>query len=184
MIRTSALSLLFIVLLFGCSRDPYRKYLGLWERTGKPGHLVLEIKRDGEVILLNHNALFEQHDLFGRRKSPSVLAQNNGQLSIAGGFGGAPLGLSGDDDLLVMDERYKRVEPQRLDELRAEIAAEEKAETENRERCKKLDAERHKERAAVPDKRWDEAVAKRQEIDARFQEQAKLIPDCHIYGAW
>ena len=177
-------TLFLLFVLLGCSRDPYKKYLGLWERVDKPGHVVLEIKRDGETIVLDQNALIEQHDLLGNPKGPTVLAQNNGQLSIAGGFGGMPLGLGGDDSLLVMDERYKRIEPERLDGIRAEIAAEKKAATENKERCKKLDAERHQARAAVPDKQWDQAMAKRQEIDARYQEQAKLIPDCHIWGAW
>jgi hypothetical protein len=186
MIRSLLMVLFLSVIVVGCSRDPYRKYLGLWERVDKPGHVVLEIKRDGETVLLNHNALAELHDLLGHPKAPSVLAQNNGQLAIATGFGGAPLGLSGDEDfLLVMDERYKRVEPKRLDEIREEIAAEKKAAAENKARCEKLDTERKKEREAVSGKSWsDQAIAQRQAIESRYQEQAKQIPDCHLWGMW
>ena len=188
MIRLLWVSLMFCVATTGCSRDPYQKYLGLWERVGAlGGHQVLELKRDGETIVFNDNVLVDR-DFLDQPKQGRVLTQSEGRLSLETGFGGAAFGLSeGDEYLRVADQKFRRVEPKQLDEIRAKIVAEREEAEQNRARCKELDAQWDKDRAAVPSGGFAEAekvTAKKREIFARYEEKAKAVPDCDLYFGW
>lgn len=177
--------------LAACSRDPYRNYLGLWERNtddlrvlglgalgGGPWHEVVEIKRDGDTILFDSNALEET-------KQPNVLVQSEGQLR--GGWtlgGGVALGLSEDKKtLMVGTQRYARIEPARLDEIRAQIVSEKQASKDKAARCAALQAQWQKERAAVQEARSGETDTALAAINERYQAQAKDLPRCS-FSAW
>jgi hypothetical protein len=176
---------LLLVMCFsvGCSSDPYRSYLGLWERVDEGAsdwHEVLEIKRDGETILFNDN-VFAESDMLGRPKQPSVMEQRDGRLSIANGFGGVPLGLSDDKFLLLADRKYKHMTDGQFKELRAKLAEEKRVAEQNRAQCKELRAQWRKERDALPSAHRGElelVLAKRKELDERYQAKQKAVPKC------
>jgi hypothetical protein len=83
---------LTFIFLAGCSGDPYEKYIGYWKKNDAKYPQVLQIYKDGETYLLNHN-VFQETDFAGNKKNAMVLKKSEDQLSVENGFGSATLGL-------------------------------------------------------------------------------------------
>jgi hypothetical protein len=147
-------------------------------------HQVLEIKRDGDTILIDDD-VFVQHDMLGRPKQPTVMSQDNGRLSIATGLGNAPVGLSADNEFLhVADQKFRRSSPQGLAAIRAKIAAEKQTAEQNRARCGQLEAEYKMPESAEHTKRsdWSAVFAQREAVRKSYMEKQNAIPGCHVVG--
>ncbi len=183
------LFLAIFLLLSGCSGDPYKDYLGLWERTDQKRHEVMEISQDGETILMNDNILRET-DFFGEKKRARVLKKNEGQLSIGTGLGSAQFGLSEDRNILrVADLEYKRIDSNRLKEIKAEVEKEkQEREQAERERKKRIEEERiAREKARLEaererKKRIEEKRIAREKCDELVSEINKEVRSIRKYS--
>lgn len=112
--------------LAACPGDPYSDYVGLWEGkttaswNGKPRHHVMEISRQGDSYLLNHDAL-------ASNDGAMLLSKNGGQL-LVGGAAGIPLAFGADTDTILYNrDTFRRITPERVARIRENIKREEAA---------------------------------------------------------
>jgi len=104
-----------ILVLSGCSNDPYEKYIGFWEKQDIKETVIMEIIKDGETILMNMNIF--------RNKKPQVLNKSEGKLSIASIFGTIQLGLSEDKNILHMERsNYKHLSKNEVEQIKTKRA--------------------------------------------------------------
>lgn len=150
----SALVLFTLLILAACSKNPYETYNGLWERQGNKHPEVIEISRQGDAYVLNNAVLNEsaKNDLL-------VLAKAEGQLIFNTGFGNMHLVLADKDNLRIANEHFVRITPQRVAEIKTELALQEQ--------------ERLKARQAFSDQQEQERLAREAQRQAREQERAK-----------
>lgn len=174
---------LLIATITGCfGGDPFEGYLGKWEKQGTKNPVVLEITRDGEMLLLNDNIL-RQKDFFGREKQPIVLKKSNEQLVLEAGFANATLGLSEDGSILrIADEAYSKISDSQYNQLFAQLEAERIEKEKNKKLCDELSAEYKKERQELVKSLandWQKRNAEIKELEKEYGEKQKEIADCN-----
>lgn len=141
-------SLLCAFGLASCSSDPYEKYVGLWEAqvknmiNGKTRTEVLEITKKGDSFVFSENILINTDTM--------LLTKKEGQLTIDTGLGSIPFAFGENKDvLLVGNNTYKRITPQRLEEIKAEIKREKDEEEARQTKCKQITEAAEQEYAEI-----------------------------------
>jgi hypothetical protein len=185
---TKYLLIIAFLLLSACSDDPYKKYLGLWERQKDSGRdEVMEITKDGETFLMTDNVFGTKSPISGKIKpsKPVVLKKLEGQLSVATPFGGFPFGLSENEDTLrVADQSYKRIDENRLNDIKAKIEQKKIERKKNIEVCNNVKATYKVEKQKVAETYkddWQVKAVKSKELMDKHFEKIKSLPDC---AAW
>lgn len=177
---------LLITLLAGCLGDPYEKYIGYWKKNDTKYPQVLQIYKDGETYLLNHN-VFQETDFRGNKKNAVVLKKSENQLSVENGFGSTTLGLSDDNKTLhAANMQYTKISSSEFDKLKSEIEVAKKQKEENKTLCAALNEEYKASKKGVDESELDYAVKGQANtaLLSAFKEKAKEIPDCHIGLLW
>jgi hypothetical protein len=185
MLRTATLYVLAVLVLVGCSGDPYARYIGLWQLQDSPWPKVLEITKDGDTYLADENVLSTK-DIFGNVKKPMVLKKSEGQLSVDTGLGSAELGLSEDENTLhAMDREYKRITSGELQTIQAKIEQDRVEAEKNKELCKTMNDDYVKEKSKLTAMYRDlsERTKQQRELGQKFLAKAKEIPSCALQ-AW
>ncbi len=179
--------LLIIVslLLSACSGDSYEKYLGLWESQKDSGRdEVMEIKKDGETFLMTGNVLGTRSAFSGEIKpsKPVVLIKSEGQLSVATVFGSFPFGLSENEDVLRLENKsFKKIDNDRLNEIKAKIEKKNIERKKNIEICNKEKSAYKKDRQKIAETYkddWQMKAVKSKELMDKHFENIKSLPNC------
>lgn len=182
----SIIVILSSIILFGCSGDPYDKYVGYWKKKEAKHHEVLQISKDGETYLMNDN-IFRETDAFGRKKSATVLKKSEGQLSVEHGFGSIVLGLSEDGKLLhAANQAFSKISEDDVSTIREKIAQEKKAMEKDKALCDALSSE-YKEantKLSQTDMDYKERNEKRTELNEATKQKANAIPNCRPGFFW
>jgi len=174
---TPILLTLFVLLLSGCSGDPYEKYYGLWEEQDTNRVAFMKISKDGETILMTRGLLDYKKSLITgkkvkQKKEISTLNQKDDRLSIETPFGGVQLGLSEDKNILRFgDSEYKRADETRLKEANIEFVRVYEKNIKNKEECKVLRNEYLKERKLLAKETNSRALS----IGKNKEEKNKLV---------
>jgi len=113
-----------LVWLTGCSDNLYENYPGLWELQGANRLEVIEITRQGEAFMLN-NAVLKGNAGNNNGKDVIALAKVEGQLSFNHGLGNVYLVLPDENTLHISKQRFARITPARVEELKAAQALQE-----------------------------------------------------------
>ncbi|MEE2025387.1 hypothetical protein [Alkalimonas mucilaginosa] len=152
------LSLFALLLLSACSKNPYENFPGLWEQQVGQRVEVIEITQQGDTFLLNDGVL-NADDQSNSNSKVTVLTKAEGQLTVSTGFGSITFALIDADTLIIADQRFKRITPDRVAEIKAELAQQA--------------LERQRARQQALDLQEQERLAREAERQAREQEQAK-----------
>lgn len=145
------------LLLVGCSDNPYESYLGLWERQDSKRLEVIEITQQGDAFMLN-NAVLKATTAANAERNLMVLAKVEGQLSFNNGLSNNYLILADQDTLNIANQRFKRITPARVEELKANKALQ--------------DQERQKAMQQVKDQQAQERLAREAQMLERAEERA------------
>jgi len=182
---TKYLLIIVFLLLSACSGDPYEKYLGLWERQKDSGRdEIMEIKKDGETFLMTGNVLGTRSAISGKIKlsKPVVLKKSEGQLSVATAFGSFPFGLSENEDILRLENKsFKKIDIDRLNEIKAKIEQKNIERKKNIEICNKEKATYKidsKKIAETYKNDWQMKAVKSKELMDKHFKKIKSLPDC------
>ena len=177
---------IFTFVLFGCSGDPYEKYIGYWKMNDAKYPQVLQISKDGETYLLNNN-VFQENDFAGNKKKPAVLKKSENQLSVENGMGSVTLGISADSKTLhAANKEYTKISESEFQIIKNEVDAEKLQKEKNKELCKALNNEydsatKELENSSIG---FSEKNEQRKTITNNFKEKAKEIPKCTIGLFW
>ena len=172
--------------LFGCSGDPYDKYIGYWERNDVEHHEVLQVSRDGETYLMNDNILRET-DMFGKPKKAIVLKKSEGQLSVENGLGSVMLGISEDGKTLRASNReFTKITDEEVAVIRQKVAKETADFEKNKSLCEAITDEYQAASNAINQENLplQDRTAKRKALQDATKEKAQAIPNCKPGFFW
>ncbi|MEH6443695.1 MAG: hypothetical protein V7784_07350 [Oceanospirillaceae bacterium] len=113
---------LSIVLLSGCSSDPFKKHVGLWETESLRSKKVMEITKLGDSIIMRDNILDYYIDSYDRKKrtntTQKTLRKNSDRLSMIYQGRNVKFDLSNNDkSMLVGHNIYRRIDRVRLETI-------------------------------------------------------------------
>lgn len=94
------LSALLFIFLFGCSTDPYEKYVGFWTNDANQ-YDMLQILHDGETYLVNEPLI--------KGSKQVLLSKSEGQLVVKSGLVGTAISISADGEkIYTQDKKWSK----------------------------------------------------------------------------
>lgn len=171
------LTLFTLFLLSACSKNPYERYIGLWERQGVKRYEVLEIQKQGDALLLQSVMLSDTAEKV-TDSDLMMLGKAEGQLVLNTGFGSVYLALSDNNTLHIGDERFNRIKVDRLNEIKAALALEEQQKETLRlaEEAQRMERQAQREHERLErEAQWQR---ERLEREAKQREQALQLAAC------
>lgn len=175
--------LISLILLTGCSSDPYESYVGHWEKQNTNHQNVMIISKDGDTILMNDQVL----NLKKAEKDKKFysLKKSEGQLTL----NGAVFSLSENKNILMAgNNSYKRISTDYVEQLKEKITQKEIAGEKIKIACNELIKKFNVEKEALGFSMRDnlssdnsEKKQKKNEILDRYKVLAKKI-DSELCG--
>ena len=172
--KSKIIFITFCLFISACSNNPYEDYLGLWETEekslwdGSTRIRIIEIRKDGETYIAYDNIESTSEP------TQQVLSKQEGQLYINGNV---PMGLSEDKEkLFFLKFTFKRIDTNRADQVKAEIAEKEAIAAAEREEKKRQREEKLKQQKLA----FEQAAKERKEKRlAATKKRSKERQECN-----